>query len=278
MSDVVVLTPRATPELPLEAGSVRPDALASLSEDEIARLRVWHGNEARELGEFFDVHGGHAPDARVAGDASRVRELGARMAGGSLLIEGDAGAYTGAEMSGGTVTVDGAAGDFAGAGMSGGVLNVGGRAGAHLGGACAGSARGMTGGVVIARAGAGDFVGERMRRGLIAVDGDVGECAGLSMIAGTIIVLGDAGRRPGLGLKRGTLVVHGSVRVLPTFRYACTYVPSFLGLYLTGLARRHGLRRAEPPPGGGLYHRYTGDYAELGKGEVLVWANGTRSS
>ncbi len=278
MSDVVVLTPRAAPELPLEAGCVRPDALAALSEGEIARLPVWHGHEALALGDFFDVRGGHSADVRVAGDAARVRELGAGMGGGTLAIEGSAGPYTGAEMSGGALTVAGAVGAWAGAGMSGGILDVGGPAAEHLGGACAGGVRGMRGGVVIARGGAGDYVGERMRRGLIAVDGDVGECAGLGMIAGTIVVLGDAGRRPGLGLKRGTLVVHGSVRLLPTFRYACTYVPSYLGLYLARLAARHGLARAQPAGGPGPYHRYTGDYAELGKGEVLVWANGANRS
>ncbi len=272
MSDVVVLTPRALPELPLDAGCVRPDALAALSEGEIARLPVWHGHKALVLGEFFDVRGGHSAEVRVAGDAGRVRELGARMGGGTLTIEGAAGAYTGAEMSGGTLTVAGAAGDWTGAGMSGGILDVGGRAGHHLGGACAGGARGLRGGVVIARGGAGDLVGERMRRGLIAVDGAVGECAGLGMIAGTILVLGDVSRRAGLGLKRGTLVVHGGIRLLPTFRYACTYEPSFLALYLARLATRHGLASARMPADGpATYHRYTGDYAELGKGEVLVW-------
>ncbi len=272
MSDVVVLTPRAEPELPLEAGCVRPDDFARLGEAEIARLPVWHGNRSLALGDFFDVHGGNSADVRVAGDAGRVRELGARMAGGTLRVEGAAGRYAGAQMSGGTLTVAGAASEFAGAGMSGGVLDIGGGAGAHLGGACAGGARGMTGGTILVRGGAGDFVGERMRRGFIAVQGDVGDCAGLGMIAGTILALGNVGRRPGLGMKRGTLVVHGSVRLLPTFRYACTYVPSFLALYLGRVAPRYGLRRTEALEAVGLYERYTGDYAELGKGEVLVWS------
>ncbi len=275
MSDVVVLTPRAQPELTLEAGCIRPDAFAFLGEAEIAGLRVWQGQEASRLGDFFDVRGGRTADVRIAGDAVRVRELGARMAGGALVIEGSAGAHAGEEMSGGTLRVDGAVGDRAGVGMSGGVLDVRGDAGARLGGACPGSARGMTGGTIVVRGSAGDHVGERMRRGLIAVQGDLGECAGEGMIAGTIIAFGCAGRRPGLGLKRGTVVVHGSVRLLPTYRYACTYTPPFLPLYLALLAARYELGRADVPAGHpGDYHRYTGDYAELGKGEVLVWANG----
>lgn len=274
MSDCVVLTPRARPELPLEAGCIRPDAFAFLGEAEIAGLRVWQGHEALRLGDFFDVQGGLAAQVRIAGDASRVRELGARMSGGSLVVEGDAGAHAGAEMSGGTLRVDGDVGDWAGAAMCGGVLEVRGRAGARLGGPWPGGAHGMTGGTIVVHGAAGDYVGERMRRGLIAVRGDLGECAGAGMIAGTIIGFGQAGRRAGLGLKRGTVVVHGRVRLLPTFRYACTYTPPFLPLYLARLAGAYGLARAEVPAAHpGEYHRYTGDYAELGKGEVLVWAN-----
>ncbi len=273
MSDVVVLTPRALPELPLDAGCVRPDAFTALAEGEIARLTVWHGNEARALGDFFDVRGERSDRVRIAGDAARVTHLGAGMARGALDIEGDAGAHVGEAMSGGAVRVGGSAGDRAGVAMSGGVLEIRQSAGCYLGGAHAGAAKGMTGGTILVRGAAGDFVGERMRRGFIGVEGDVGDCAGLGMIAGTIVALGGAGRRAGLGMKRGTLVVHGSVRLLPTFRYACTYVPAFLALYLARMAPRFGLRRTEAPPPLGSYHRYTGDYAELGKGEVLVWAN-----
>ncbi len=272
MSDVVVLTPRVAPELPLDAGCVRPDAFAALAEGEIARLPVWHGREALRLGDFFDVRGERSEHVRIAGDATRVTHLGAGMAGGSLEIEGGAGAHVGEEMSGGAVSVGGSAGDRAGVGMSGGVLEIRQRAGAYLGGAVAGASKGMTGGTILVRGDAGDCAGERMRRGFIGVQGDVGECAGIGMIAGTILALGSAGRRAGLGMKRGTLVVHGSVRLLPTFRYACTYVPSFLALYLGRLGPRYGLRRTEAPPRLGAYHRYTGDYAELGKGEILVWA------
>jgi len=269
----VTLTLRTPPELVLDAGCVRPDAFAFLAEADIARLRVWHGHDALRLGDLFDVRGGRSGEVRVSGDTFRVNRLGARMAGGSLVIEGGAGAHVGGEMTGGTLCVEGDAGDWAGAAMTGGLLELRGRAGAHLGGACPGSARGMTGGTLVVRGGAGDFAGERMRRGLIAVEGDLGDCAGAGMIAGTIVAFGAAGRRAGLGLKRGTLVVHGSVRLLPTFRYACTYVPPVLALYLRALREQYGVERAADGAGTGVYHRYTGDYAELGKGEVLVWAD-----
>ena len=274
----VVLTPRGVlthipqglPVPPLEAEGVRPDAFASLSESEIAGLPVRWGKEKLRLGDFFEVRGGRSAELRIAGDAARVHRLGAGMQGGTLLVEGDVGAHVGAGMTGGELRVEGSAGDFAGAELRGGLLEVRGRAGDFAGGAYAGSARGMTGGIVVVRGGAGAFAGERMRRGFMVVGGDAGDHAGLGMIAGTLLVLGSAGRRPGAGLKRGSIVLHGPTRLLQTYRYACTCTPSFLALYEAAL-RRHwadGFGRFT----GARYRRYTGDYAELGKGEILVWA------
>lgn len=266
----VVLTPLGDLDLPLEAACVRPDAFAGLGEREIAALPVRYGRERLRLGDFFEVTGGRAIEVRIAGDAARVDRLGAGMAGGVLLVEGDAGNHAGAGMAGGELRVQGNAGDFAGAEMRGGLLEVRGAAGDSLGGAYAGTIRGMSGGIVAARQGAGAYAGERMRRGFVVVGGNAGDHAGLGMIAGTLLVLGSAGRRPGAGLKRGSIVLHAPTRLLPTYRYACTYVPPFMALYEATL-RRHwadGMGRFE----GGRYQRYTGDYAELGKGEILVWA------
>ncbi|MBX6363787.1 MAG: formylmethanofuran dehydrogenase subunit C [Gemmatimonadetes bacterium] len=265
----VVLRLRAAPAVPLEAPCIRPDHFAALSEAEIARLPVWHGSEARALGDFFDVRGGHADDVRVKGELSRVKHLGAEMAGGRLVIEGDAGPHAGAGMAGGTLRIEGDAAAWAGAEMRGGVLEVRGRVRAYAGGAYAGSRWGMAGGLLLVHGDAGDFLGVRMRRGTIAVAGCAGECAGAEMIAGSILVFGDVGRRPGFGLKRGSIVVHGAVEPPPTYRYACTYRPPHLALYLRELARR-GLPIEERFLGG-AYRRYNGDFAELPRGEILAW-------
>ena len=64
---VVVLEPYAAPAVPLEAPEIRPDAFAALSEAEIARLPVWHGNETAQIGDFFRVKGGRSADVRIAG-------------------------------------------------------------------------------------------------------------------------------------------------------------------------------------------------------------------
>lgn len=269
----VTLALRDSPAVPLEAPCVRPDAFASLSASEISRLPVWHGNQHGRLGDWFDVVGERADDVRVTGATAKVKRLGEQMAGGRLVIEGDAGMHAGARMAGGHLRIEGAAGDWAGAEMRGGVLDVRGNAGAQAGGAYAGSRWGMSGGVLTIHGEAGDFLGHVMRRGLIAAARGAGEYIGAGLIAGTIIAFGDLGRRPGAGMKRGSIVAHGDVELLPTYRYACTYRPPFLPLYLRALVHRHGLPIDDRYLGEGLYARYGGDFAELGRGEILVWTS-----
>ena len=267
---------RAAPLVRLDASCVRPDAFATLKEAEIARLAVWHGREEARLGDFFDVEGGASDDVRISGDLGRITHLGAAMSGGRLVVEGRAGLHTGSAMTGGELRIEGDADDYTGALMKGGVIDVRGNAGAQLGGAYAGSAPGMTGGVILVRGTAGDHAGERMRRGLIAVGGDAGPYAGARMIAGTVIVCGSLGPGPGLGLKRGTLVAGGAVELLPTFRYACAYRPGFLALLFRSL---EGRGFAVPERfASGCFLRYGGDFADMGRGEILQWASGSKGA
>lgn len=266
------LTLRTAPAVRLDGSCVRPDAFASLEEAAIAKLTVWHGREKARLGDFFDVKGGGSDDLRVVGDLGRITHVGAAMAGGRLVVEGRAGLHAGAGMSGGELRIEGDADDDTAAEMQGGLVDVRGSAGARLGGASAGSGRGMTGGLILVRGGVGDHAGERMRRGVIAVAGDAGDSAGARMIAGTLVVCGRLGAGPGLGLKRGTLVVGGGdLDLLPTFRYACTHRPGFLALLFRSLEAR-GFALPERFRTGG-FRLYRGDFADLGKGEILQWVS-----
>jgi formylmethanofuran dehydrogenase subunit C len=267
----VQLTLRNPPAVLLEAPAVRPDAFATLSEAEIARVPVWHGREEAPLGDFFAVSGGRSEEVRVAGDLTHVTELGAGMTGGRLVIEGHGGRHTGAGMQGGHVVIEGDAGDGTAVEMRGGVVEVRGSAGARLGGAGAGSPRGMTGGVILVHGSAGDDAGDRLRRGVIAVAGSVGERAGCSMIAGTLFVGGSLGRLPGFGMKRGTILVGGALELLPTFRYACSYRPGFLPLLFRSLEARGFPVAARLRSG--AFRRYGGDFAERGRGEILQWTD-----
>jgi formylmethanofuran dehydrogenase subunit C len=104
----------------------------------------------------------------------------------------------------------------------------------------------------------------------VVVAGNVAGRAGQAMIAGTVLVGGSPGPSPGLGSKRGSVVALGQVDVPPTYRYACTYRPDFVPLTLLRLRGWFGLT-VEERHVTGFYRRYSGDLADLGRGEILAW-------
>jgi formylmethanofuran dehydrogenase subunit C len=271
---VITLAPTATLTVPLEAESITPDTFAGRTRAEVERLPVLHGNAAATLGDFFTVRGDVDETIRLEGDCSRVKYLGKGMTRGRLEVRGDAGMHLGAEMRDGEIEVHGDAGDWTGAEMRGGSIVVDGRAGHLLGAAYRGSPKGMRGGTILVRGAAGNEAGCAMRRGLIVVGGDAGDFAGVSMLAGSLFVLGRLGIRAGAGMKRGTIVAYqrgdGPLALLPTFKFDCEYRPPWLPLYVREL-RGRGLD--VPDDGAGRYRRYSGDFTELGKGEILVWTS-----
>lgn len=276
---MIALRLRREPDVPLEAESITPDVMRGRSIAEIERLPLLHGNRAAVVGDFFSVSGEADDTIRLEGDLGRVKHLGHAMTGGRIEIRGNAGMHLGAEMRGGEIAVHGDVGDWAGAEMRGGLLRVHGNAGHLTGAAYRGSPRGMRGGTILVDGNVGNEVGCVMRRGLIVVKGDAGDFAGVMMLAGTIIVLGALGLRAGAGLKRGTIVTHAAPSgdgrlpfLLPTFKLDCEYRPLWLTVYRRRLAELDfsGLDGV----GTGLYRRYSGDFTELGKGELLVWISG----
>jgi len=250
VSDAVTLSLAARPDHVLVADCIAADRFAGLEAKDIAELPVVHGGQAGTLGEFFKIRGGHSSVVRIEGDVPNVEAIGAGMAGGELTIDGSVGRDLGLAMSGGRIDVRGNAGD-------------------NAGGARPGAARGMTGGEIIVRGSVGDGAGARMRRGLIAVTGDGGRGTGEGMIAGTVVVFGKAGPGAGRFLKRGSIVALTPIDRLGTFRYACTYRPPHVGLLLLYLRGRVPVADRYVT---GKYERYSGDLAELGKGEILQWA------
>jgi formylmethanofuran dehydrogenase subunit C len=255
--------------LPLEAEAINPDRFAGQTEAQIAHLPVVFGKDPCTLGDFFSVSGDGSPDITIQGDAVTVKYIGAGMTAGKIRVEGSAGMHLGAHMRGGEIEVMGDVGDWAGAELAGGLIRIHGNAGIGLGAGYRGSRRGMTRGRIIVDGNASSEAGGLMRRGLIVIGGDAGELTGNFMIAGTVIVFGRLGPRPGPGLKRGSLVTFHPVDLMPTYRYDCTYQPGFLRLILQSL-RSQGVS----VPGEyftGSYRRYSGDFAALGKGEILVY-------
>src|SRR5579864_8154050 len=247
------LTLHTAPAVPLEAEVLSPARLGGLSAVEAAKLKVVHGNQSAELGEFFKVVGAANGELHLTGDLSRLKQIGAAMSAGRIVVHGPAGMHLGAGMTGGEIVVKGDAGDMIGA-------------------ACRGSAVGIRGGEILVFGNAGNEIGAGMRRGLIAIGGDCGDFAGVNMLAGSVIVLGRLGWRAGAGMKRGTIVSMHPAELLPTFGYACTYRPVFIRLYLPYLCRL-GLPVTDAQIAG-PYQRWCGDAVELNRGEVLFLDTG----
>lgn len=252
MSNTITLSLTTQPQHALVADSVAADRFTTLSEKAIAELPMLCGGRSGQLGDFFQVRGERSSTVRVEGDLGRVEAIGTAMAGGELVIEGSVGRDLGLAMSGGRIDVHGNAGD-------------------NAGGAQPGAARGMTGGEIIVRGSVADEAGARMRRGLFVVTGDAGRGTGKGMIAGTVVVCGTAAPGTGRFLKRGSIVALGHIEHLATFSYACAYRPPHVALLLRYLRSCAGV----PLPDRyltGRYERYSGDLAELGRGEILQWS------
>jgi formylmethanofuran dehydrogenase subunit C len=266
---MTTLTLNRAPDAPLEVYGMAPQNVRGLSATEIAALPVMHGNQKSMLGDFFRVEDIGAPEILLKGDLRLVRNIAAGMTHGKVIVQGNVGMHLGAGMVGGEIHVFGDVGDWAGAEMAGGKIHVHGNAGHGLGGAYRGSRRGMNRGLIIVEGNAGNEIGSAMRRGLIVVTGDVGDFAGAFMTAGTILVFGRLGMRAGAGLLRGSIIAFQSPELLPTYRYDCRYQPDFLKLILQHL-RQQELSIPEEYFGCS-FHRYSGDWTRMGKGEILVY-------
>jgi formylmethanofuran dehydrogenase subunit C len=245
--------------VPLEAEAICPDAMVSLKGDAIRALPVYLGKKQCRLDDFFTVDGGASDDW-----------IGRGMSRGRIRIVGNVGMHLGAHMKGGTIDVSGSASDWVGGEMSGGLIRIAGDAGGQIGAAYRGSRGGMTNGTIIVGGTAGLEIGMRMKRGLIVIGGLVRDFTGLEMKGGTIVLRRGAELRTGAWMRRGTIITLAPIPLLPSFLYATTYNPSFMGVYAKHLAT---LGVTVPyDVRDGAYRRYTGDTSVIGKGEILVWA------
>ncbi len=267
---IILAWKRAT-TLPVEADTLRPDALKGLSAGDASRLRMLVGNEWVEVGDLFEIEGDASDEIiHISGDLRCLKRLGMGMISGSMHIHGDVGEHLGRGMTGGTILVHGSAGDGAGMAMKGGWIHIRGDAGHRLGAAEPGRHIGMRDGVILVHGSIGDDAGSLMRRGLIAVSGTVGVNAGRGMIAGSIFAFGPVGIGLGLGMKRGTLAVFGgnSPPIGPSFAPGGRDCPPFVTIYLKQL---RGWEFPVPESAfAGTFSRYNGDRIEGGQGEILV--------
>lgn len=263
------LTLTLRPGIPgrVDMSGILPETLAGLSTAEMGRLNVAVNGRGVALGELFDLMDGDVEQLTILTESAVLDCLGAGMRSGCLRVEGPAGHFAGLAMRGGELVLGGDAGDYAASGMLGGLLRIAGDAGDYLGAARVGERNGMSGGVVAVSGSVGERAGDRMRRGLILIQGDAGDFCGSRLLAGSIAVAGSCGAQPGFGLRRGSLILAHAPHAMPaTFSDAGVAELSYLDL----LRRQARDILPDVLPANSRVHRYMGDLAFGGKGEILV--------
>ena len=260
---------RAVPPVSVDASVLSPHRLTGLTRAQIEALQMALGNRSVSVADLFEVSGDDAQHVIVESANERLTHLGAGLQGGTLVVEGDAGAYLGLGMSAGRIGVSGNAGIFAGCEMGGGSIEIAGNAGDWLGAALPGDKQGMRGGLIHVHGRAADRAADRMRRGLIVIERGAGAYLGARMLAGTVIVKGGIGANPGFALRRGTLLLQSPPQHLPaTYNDCGRHALLFLRLLERELRARGGLEAFLPLPR--TVRRYCGDMATGGKGEILL--------
>lgn len=266
------LTLRAPLRERVDLGAALAASWTAATAAELAGREVWSARSGvLPLGELFSVKGTPDGSMTIAGDLRLAERIGAGLAEGTVRVDGDVGDRAGAGLRGGRLVVDGNAGHSTGEGMSGGSIVVRGNSGHRTGAAGPGRKRGMTGGELVVLGNTGDETGAAMRRGLVAVGGSTGCCTLLSTIAGTVVSCGAVGPDAALWNKRGSLVCLGSVEPAATYRYACVIQPVYLRLLLRRLRDQYALPVTLAHIDG-RYRRYSGDFSETGRGEILEWS------
>lgn len=220
---------KKVPDYPLEADIITPDKFAGKSIADIKKLIVYHGNEERSLGEFFNVSGNgsevNETKIIVEGNLSNIKRIGEKMTGGEIIINGNVGMHVGNNMSGGKILVNGNADDWAGAMLKGGELEITGDAGHYVGAAYRGFWKGMENGLIKVKGKIGNEAlswvngSKPGKRFPTLICGGAGSFLGIHSHGGTIIVEGDCDRCTGADQVRGTIVVKGKIsRILPSFK------------------------------------------------------------
>jgi len=217
------------PEYPLEAEVISPDQFGGKSAAQIKKLIVYHGNEEKTLGDFFDVtgNGSEINDIKIVidGKLSNVKRIGEKMTGGEIIINSNVGMHVGNNMSGGKILVNGNADDWAGAMLKGGELEITGDAGNYVGAAYRGFWKGMQNGLIKVKGKIGNEAlswvngSKPAKRFPTLICGSASSFLGIHSHGGTIIVEGDCDRCIGADQVRGTIVVKGKItRILPSFK------------------------------------------------------------
>ncbi len=243
--------------------------LQGLDVDAIAAIPLQNGKNRPRVDELFYITGKNTQDIVIANSTDKLDFIGKELDGGSISVEGNAGAYLGLQMKSGTINVSGDAGLYAAAELKNGLIQITGNSGDFLGGALPGNKQGMKGGTVLVKGNVGQRAGDHMRRGQILIEGNAGDYCGSRMLAGTIAVMGDTGRYLGYAMRRGTLLLWNQPQLSATFNDCGSHTLAFLPILFASF-KSFNSRFADSNVAFNRVQRYGGDMAETGRGEVLV--------
>ena len=266
----LVFTLKNVPGTPVDLGPLIPDLLAGMNVAQINRLSLAHGKNTISVAQLFSVTGMDTTNIQIRHSCDKLLYIGKGMSYGSIEVSGDAGDFTGQRMRGGTIKIYGNAGSWVGSSMYGGQMEIHGNVGNYLGAGMPGDAYGMCNGLIYVTGDAGDRIGDRMRRGTIIIRGNTGNFCGSRMQAGTIVALDKTGEYPGWNMKRGTIVLAVKPsHMAATFMSCGELKMQFLRLLfkqLSELGNQYAFFKNYSPAS----HRFAGDLANNGKGEILI--------
>lgn len=266
----LTFTLKTQPKFTLNVAPLVPDNLEGKTLAKIRALKLVYGNETIKVDELFTVKGRDSNHICIEKSCDKLIYVGRGMTKGTIDVKGNVGDFLGQGMKDGTVSVNGNAGSWAGNCMAGGRINITGDACDYVGAGLPGDAFGMTNGLINIKGNAGDRVGDRMRRGIIIIQGKSGNYCGSRIHAGTIIALDKVGNHPGEGMRRGTIILAKKpAHISATFQSCGNLKMQFLRLLFTQLAGMEDefalFNRYGP-----IAHRFSGDLARNGKGEILI--------
>lgn len=263
-------TLKIQPEFTLNVSPLTPGRLSGMPIKKIKRIRLQYGKQKIVTEDLFNITGDDCENIRFTKGSENLVAVGREMTHGTIEVNGDTGNFAGQYMQGGLLVVRGNSGAWVGNRMSDGRIEINGNVGDYLGAGLPGEPIGMSNGIIIVSGNAGDRVGDRLRRGYIIILGKAGDYCGSRMVAGTIIVLGKTGKYPGFGMRRGTIIMaRRPNHISATFKSCGHLKMQFLRLLfkqLAELGEEYAFFNKYAPEA----HRYAGDMAARGKGEMLI--------
>ncbi len=258
------------PEFTLDVSPLTPDKFAGKTTAKIKTIHLCYGKQKISVDKLFSVTGGDTENILFLDSTEKLICVGQDMSYGSIEVKGDVGNLTGQYMRGGFIRIQGNAGAWTGNSMKNGHIEITGNTGDFLGAGLPGDPHGMSNGLIFVNGNAGDRVGDRMRRGIIIINGHAGDYCGSRMGAGTIIILDKAGKHSGFRMKRGTIILAKQPRhISATFKSCGNLKMQFLRLLFKQLSEM-GNQFSMFKKYGPEVHRFAGDLASNGKGEILI--------